>query len=169
MKLFISIIVMFTALLSLAEMENHPVVEKVEEINTLRETLVKGVSGTTQVTPPVFKAVCKPVGMRAKAIAKENGWKFRQASEKYRNPNHKPTALELEAIKRFEKESLTSFFETDKSGNRHYFRRITVQKACLACHGPKDKRPEFIKNKFPQDKAFGFKEGDLRGIYHVEL
>jgi hypothetical protein len=31
----------------------------------------------------------------------------------------------------------------------------------------KNNRPEFIKNKYPQDLAFDFKEGDLRGMYSV--
>ena len=46
-------------------------------------------------------------------------------------------------------------------------RRITVQPSCLACHGPKDERPAFVKKDYPEDRAYGFEDGDLRGIYAV--
>jgi hypothetical protein len=31
----------------------------------------------------------------------------------------------------------------------------------------KGARPEFIKEKYPQDLAYNFKAGDLRGMYSV--
>ena len=51
----------------------------------------------------------------------------------------------------------------------HYFRRIDVGAKCLGCHGPKNSRPDFIKKKYGPDRAFDFKVGDLRGLYHVKL
>jgi hypothetical protein len=42
-----------------------------------------------------------------------------------------------------------------------------VQPSCLACHGPKDERPAFVKKDYPEDRAYGFEDGDLRGIYAV--
>lgn len=45
-----------------------------------------------------------------------------------------------------------------------YFRRINVQASCLACHGLKDNRPEFVKKNYPQDLAYNFKVGDLREV-----
>ena len=48
-----------------------------------------------------------------------------------------------------------------------YARRITVQPSCLACHGPKDQRPDFVKTGYPDDRAYGFEAGDLRGLYAV--
>jgi hypothetical protein len=43
------------------------------------------------------------------------------------------------------------------------YRRIDVQPSCMACHGSKDSRPAFIKNKYgDHDRAFNFKPGDLR-------
>jgi hypothetical protein len=32
-----------------------------------------------------------------------------------------------------------------------YLPRITVEAACLACHGPQDKRPAFVKQGDPND------------------
>lgn len=48
-----------------------------------------------------------------------------------------------------------------------YLRRITVEPSCLACHGERSTRPAFIVQNYPQDKAFAFKAGDLRGAYSV--
>lgn len=55
---------------------------------------------------------------------------------------------------------------SQKPGLRIY-RRIDVRKNCLLCHGEKNRRPDFIKEKYPEDRAFDFKEGDLRGMYSV--
>lgn len=136
-----------------------------EEVDQMRRNLVKGVP--EKVTAATFKAVCKPVGMRAKQIADDKKWLFRQASHKNRNPNHAANETELEAIRRFQKDrSLTSIW-LQEQGRNHYFRRITVQKACLACHGSKSARPVFVQKKYPADRAFDFKAGDLRGVYHI--
>jgi hypothetical protein len=42
-----------------------------------------------------------------------------------------------------------------------------VQPSCLACYGPKDERPAFVKKDYPEDRAYSFEDGDLRGIYAV--
>jgi len=75
--------------------------------------------------------------------------------------------IEIKIIQKMEKDTeLISFWKKSKVG-LHYFRRIDVQKACLKCHGSKDHRPNFVKKGYPNDKAFGFIVGDLRGIYSV--
>jgi hypothetical protein len=43
---------------------------------------------------------------------------------------------------------------------------------CLACHGDpqKDIQPavlQTISKLYPDDKAIGYKEGDLRGAWHI--
>lgn len=145
--------------------EISEVVEKVEEVNSLRENLVKAVPA--QPTGKTFKAVCAPVGKKAKSIAKDEGWKFKQVSHKYRNPNNKAQGVELEAIKKMQNDKSLMGYWLESGDERHYFRRITVRKDCLACHGSKSSRPEFVTKKYPNDKAYGFQQGDLRGLYHV--
>ncbi|MBT4761655.1 MAG: DUF3365 domain-containing protein [Bdellovibrionaceae bacterium] len=148
-----------------ADSSMQNMVQAVESVNDMRESLVSGVKGN--VTPTTFKAVCKPVGKRAKMIAKKNGWIFRQVSYKNRNSNSTPNELEAKAIVKFEQnKKLVSYFEQE-SDRIHYYRRISVQSSCLNCHGNKESRPHFIQKKYPHDKAFGFKTGDLRAIYSV--
>lgn len=52
------------------------------------------------------------------------------------------------------------------AGVNHY-RRINVEPSCLACHGTTASRPAFVKDNYPDDKAFDFQVGDLRGMYAV--
>jgi hypothetical protein len=88
---------------------------------------------------------------------------------KYRTPAHAPDAEAAGLFPRFESEptldSLWLRSEHDGARGLRYLRRITVEPACLACHGAKDARPDFIKEKYPEDRAFGFAAGDLRGLY----
>lgn len=50
---------------------------------------------------------------------------------------------------------------------------IKLQSQCLVCHGPADQlMPEIKKqlvDRYPQDQATGFQEGELRGWFWVEL
>lgn len=142
------------------------VVTEVEKLNSLRETMVLSVPNEN-VDVQTFKAACGPVGVMAKKMAKENNWIFRQASHKNRNLKNATTKLEEKAIRRFKRQRELEAFWLNLNGVDHYFRRITVQKQCLSCHGAKGSRPDFVKKKYPKDKAFGFKVGGLRGLYHV--
>jgi hypothetical protein len=57
-------------------------------------------------------------------------------------------------------------------GGESFFRYtapIYVEKQCLACHGAKDKRPAFIVEKYPEDKAYGLEAGDFRGIISIRM
>lgn len=139
-------------------------------LNEMRESLAATID-TAAVDKRTFKRVCKPVGQRAKQLGADRGWDVQQLAKKYRNPAHEPD----EEARRLHEEFATSSELTerwirttrnDREGWR-YARRITVQPSCMACHGPKEERPEFVKNGYPEDRAYGFEEGDLRGIYSV--
>lgn len=145
----------------------------IENINSMRNELARSLENTTEPpTMETFKEVCRPVGMRLKKVGAENGWQVKQIAKKYRNPNHAPQTLhETMAIAKFEQNpDLIGFWEReilkDEQGI-HYYRRINVSQSCLACHGAKNARPDFIAEKYPEDLAFDFQEGDLRGMYSV--
>lgn len=148
------------------------VVETIEQIDAMRSSLAASIDGNEEVDAETFGRVCKPVGMRLKQTAQENGWLMRQLAARYRNPAH---ALDPEAeslFPRFEAglDSLDSLWlrsEHEDTPGWRYLRRITVEPACLACHGVKEARPDFVKANYPEDRAFGFQSGDLRGLYSV--
>lgn len=119
-----------------------------------------------------MKEVCKPVGMRAMQLSQEQGWQVKQIASKYRNPAHAPDNLQSKiALARFDQNpDLVGFWDREtvngQEGTR-YYRRINVEASCLACHGGKGDRPQFVKDNYPQDLAYDFRVGDLRGMYAV--
>ena len=126
-------------------------VQEIENLDAMRSGLASTLEGsTTEPTMETMKEVCKPVGMRA----------------------HAPDYLHaLMALAKFKNDpELMGFWDSEtidgQQGTR-YYRRINVESSCLACHGGKNARPQFVKDKYPQDLAFDFKVGDLRGMYSV--
>ncbi|WP_172820817.1 DUF3365 domain-containing protein [Cyanobium sp. NIES-981] len=148
-------------------------VDQMEQLDRLRIGLAATLEGSTEEpTLDTMKEVCMPVGRRAAAIGKENGWTVRQVATKYRNPDHAPAnAQEREVIDLFSRHpQIQGLWQPSAEGQPagvSYYRRIAVQPSCLACHGSKDSRPAFVKERYPQDRAFDFKPGDLRGMYAV--
>jgi len=148
-------------------------VAEIEYLDATRSGLASSLEGSTETpTLQTMKEVCKPVGMKAQQLSRENGWQVKQLASKYRNPAHAAnTPQETMALAKFEQDSdLTGFWEreiiNDQAGTR-YYRRINVEASCLACHGVKGDRPQFVKDNYPDDRAYDFHVGDLRGMYAV--
>ncbi|NER81725.1 MAG: DUF3365 domain-containing protein [Leptolyngbya sp. SIO1D8] len=166
------------SILSPAYAETNPTelakaVEEIEHLDAMRSGLASTLEGATEVpTLQTMKEVCKPVGMRAQQLGQENGWQVKQIARKYRNPAHAPDDSHARmALAKFEQNpELTGFWEREtlagEVGTR-YYRRINVEASCLACHGAKRDRPQFVKDNYPQDLAYDFNVGDLRGMYAV--
>lgn len=115
--------------------------------------------------------VCKEQAPKiAQRIAKENGVMIGRTSAKLRNPmNGAPTwAAGVLASTPTEARVLTN---TD--GSMGVVLPIKLSGACLACHGdPASMDPAVtaaLREKYPKDQATGFKEGDLRGWFWVEM
>ena len=141
-------------------------------LDQMRSGLAGTLEGSTEpVDAGTFAQVCKPVGMQAAQLSKENGWQVRQVAVKYRNPANQADEEAADISARFmsEADMDSLWIHTSINGAQgwRYLRRITVEPACLACHGEKDSRPEFVKSKYTEDKAFDFEVGDLRGLYSV--
>ncbi|MBL7744165.1 MAG: DUF3365 domain-containing protein [Chitinophagaceae bacterium] len=102
---------------------------------------------------------------------------IRRSSDKVRNPANAPDSLEQRILSSFyqmikQKKELTPVLEKDAEGNLHYFKPIIFQAMCLDCHGDRSTqiKPDVwrtIQYKYPADSAFNYKEGDLRGVWHV--
>ena len=140
------------------------------EIDSIRSALAQHVAGQI-ANSETFVQVCKPVGKRAMELSEVSGWTIEQVAIKYRNPAHKADELAVAVMQRFE--DLPELYDVwerilvgEDTGWR-YFYPIRVQSACLACHGAKESRPDFIVQGYPEDQAYNFMEGDLRGLYSV--
>ncbi len=177
LQLVVLVFSLGSAMVAKAEAKASPgallgkVAASVEEVDGMREALVQGLPAGGKVDATTFAQICKPVGLRAQAIGKELGVSFVQMSDRFRNPKHKADAAAEGAMKQFQANPELKAFLTSASQDGvvsyRYFRRITVLAQCLACHGAKDARPAFIPTNFPDDRAFGFAAGDLRGVYSV--
>ena len=108
-------------------------------------------------------------------FAKE-GIMIRRAAARFRNPGNSPDSLEKTVIDSYlfsirSKQSLNDTL-VQQPGSMHFFKPIILQAMCKNCHGDLllDISPaalKEIKKRYPDDLATGFKEGDLRGIWHV--
>ncbi|MFN4762672.1 DUF3365 domain-containing protein [Gillisia sp. Q332] len=104
---------------------------------------------------------------------------IKRTSDKLRNPENKPSERELEIINMYhklisEEREMTPIVEVDKNNNKHYYAPIMLKVNCLACHGKVEefvslKTDSIIKSLYPNDKAIGYSEGDLRGIWSIEF
>ncbi|MFI4898243.1 MAG: DUF3365 domain-containing protein [Phycisphaerales bacterium JB059] len=112
--------------------------------------------------------------VRAPAIAQDvserHGVRIGRTSWKLRNPSNRPPVwADLAADDRPEE---LRFF-ADRSGRFGALLPIRLAGNCLACHGaPSDLAPgvpEALARRYPDDRATGFKAGDLRGWFWVEV
>lgn len=145
--------------------------KKIDEVDSFRNSLAKTLKSDQAITEETFNTVCKPVGGKIKMIAESTGWTFKQVTHKNRNEKN---AID-ENVKKYydsflnDAKKMRESYKTEINGvtGTRYLQKITVQENCLSCHGQLDKRPQFIKDKYANDKAYDFKVGDLRGVYSV--
>jgi hypothetical protein len=102
---------------------------------------------------------------------------IRRTSLKLRNTDNAPTDEEKAIIKKYNElkahgEELKPIVESGKTEQIHFYAPIKIKKKCLSCHGQigvsmEQKSDSIIKILYPSDKAIGYKEGDLRGIWSI--
>lgn len=110
-------------------------------------------------------------------MAKSGGWKIGRTALRVRNPNNAPDAFEKAALDEFAAKAaggadVATLAKADivEEGGKRVFRlvkAIPLGEPCLGCHGSelKPEVQEVIGKLYPQDKATGFKTGDLRGAF----
>jgi hypothetical protein len=106
----------------------------------------------------------------------------KRTSMKYRNPLNEPDKYERVALKYYEKLA--------KDGNElppelihkinlrdetyfYFYRPLVMSGLCVQCHGKQDDmNPELVSvlhEKYPEDKALNYNEGDFRGLIRVKV
>jgi len=116
----------------------------------------------------------------AGAVSSEQGMQISRVSLKNRNPDMgEPTLWQSKVLEEFEsrkaggeKPVTLSYSEVVEHGGQQEFRfmkAIPTGKLCLTCHGTNISPAvqKKITALYPQDKAVGYKEGDLRGAFVV--
>lgn len=112
----------------------------------------------------------------AKAISAEKGMEVSRISLKNRNPvmgvaNEWQTKVlnDFEAKKAAGEDPATMTYAEVVDKEFRFMKAIPTGAVCLKCHGT-DLSPEVtakLTELYPQDKATGYKEGDLRGAFVV--
>jgi hypothetical protein len=115
----------------------------------------------------------------AKAVSLEQGVQVSRVSTRNRNPGNAPNDWQAEVLASFEKRidegedaGGLSWQETvDSADGKQYrfMKAIPTGGVCLACHGTAIDAAvaEKIAELYPQDRATGFSEGELRGAFVV--
>lgn len=125
--------------------------------------------------------VCSRIAQSlTREIAAEHRVSMRRVSLKNRNPRNAPDAWERQVLQRWERdlkagrpigEVATWRIENGRRVYR-YMRPIKIaMPLCLECHGTQIK-PEvrrLLRERYPNDKATGYKQGDLRGAFSVTI
>ena len=101
----------------------------------------------------------------------------KRTSAKLRNPANAPDSMEAAVFALFTRQKdsglqIKPVLINTEAGSNHYFKPIMMQAMCLNCHGEKNKHIaqatwDSIQKKYPADAAFNYKEGDIRGVWHI--
>ena len=113
------------------------------------------------------------------SLSKSYNARIQRISDQPRNPQNQPDALDLAIIDAYKKQitagqELQAHLENTGSEIIFYSPIIILNPLCLNCHGEPGSTAEqvnidFIKTKYPEDKAVGYKLGDLRGVWKIVL
>lgn len=112
-------------------------------------------------------------------VSNLKGRQLSRVSLKNRNLHNAPNEWEKAVLEDFETrkengedtQSLIYAEIINENGKKQFrfMKAITTQKECLTCHGEKINKAvkKYIEELYPDDKAIGFKEGDIRGAFVV--
>lgn len=100
----------------------------------------------------------------------EKNYSIARISEKNRNKSNGASQEELSLLRNFTKENNSALVEYDDK--TIFYKAIYIgMPTCLKCHGTEDNMDKetlkLISERYPEDKATGYKEGDLRGAWKI--
>lgn len=141
--------------------------------DSLRNTLLRTIS---ESGPEEAVKFCNLNALNLTSSFASNGIAISRVTDQPRNPENMLSDFDRVQFNKYKNlkekgDSLTTL-TLEANNEVHYYKPILIQTMCLTCHG----RPEKEMNKqlaavidslYPSDKAKGYKEGDLRGMWHV--
>jgi hypothetical protein len=115
----------------------------------------------------------------AQSLSERQGWEVGRTALKFRNPENAPDDWEREVLNRFEaaraggaSPGTLEFAERVQTENGpvfRYMKAIPTGELCLVCHGAA-LSPEVsakLQTLYPDDRATGFRVGDIRGAFTI--
>jgi hypothetical protein len=125
-------------------------------------------------------SVCNTTAMPiTKRVALEQGLQLSRVSLKFRNPANRPNDWQREVLESFEgrraageQAAQLTWSDVRDVGGQPQFRfmkAIPTSGLCLQCHGNSlgPEVSERLEELYPEDKATGFGQGDIRGAFVV--
>lgn len=111
------------------------------------------------------------------SLHQHEGISLKRISLQERNAANAPTEDERKALESLQEflthQKLPEYFVEERERVYKYYKPLIITKElCLACHGEIEKDSElsrFMDEHYPQDKAKGYKMGELRGAVVVEI
>lgn len=128
-------------------------------------------------------AVCRDKAPQmAKGLSEQTGWAIRRVSLKNRNPKAVPDAWEQAVLQDFERRLAAGedpvkidkgeLVTIDGQKTYRYMKALPTQELCLDCHGMNDSLAPGVEAKlkelYPDDKATGYREKQIRGAITVK-
>ena len=112
------------------------------------------------------------------SLSKAHNATIKRTTLKPRNPQNAPTDAERIVLDKYETshkagEKVKPVVVADKSGNTFYA-PIFTNEICLRCHGKIEEtlskeNYDHILINYPMDKAVGYVDGDLRGMWSIKF
>lgn len=152
-----------------------------ETVKEFMQSLKKELQAGMQDGGPVNAiSVCN---LTAPAIANtysvRNGWDVGRTSLKLRNPANAPDTWERAVLESFEERKQSGedpatmeyheVVQQNDTTELRYMKAIPTGKICLVCHGEQvdSTTKKRIETLYPNDKAIGYREGDIRGAFTI--
>ena len=113
----------------------------------------------------------------ANKINAEGKVKVSRVSLKNRNPDNAPNAWQQAVLVKFESRKAagedvkTMDYSEIVENEFRYMKAIPTNMVCLKCHGSEidPKVAAKLDKLYPEDKARGYKQGDIRGAFYVTM
>jgi hypothetical protein len=108
-------------------------------------------------------------------VSGEQGVAAGRTSDRLRNPANAPRrwAMPFVAAHAGRAARTVEGYAVDLGDKVGVLRPIVEQRLCAGCHGPADGFAPgvtlVLRERYPADRAIGFKEGEIRGWYWVEM
>ena len=152
-----------------------------EAIKLLGSELKTTLKASMKTKGPVESiSVCNVSALKiAKSVSDKKGFTVARTSLKNRNKENQADNWEKKVLEQFEQRKAKGedikkmeFSEVvEHKGKKvfRYMKAIPTGDICLKCHGDNIAPPiaEKINSLYPEDKASGFKKGDIRGAFSV--
>ena len=136
-----------------------------------------------QAGPTAVIEVCQASSdwIATKVDRRNGGWEVGRTSLKLRNPDNAPVSWEMMVLQSIEARKangedpkLLSYSEVVTEGGIESYRFMmaipTAEKPCIICHGDAidGEITALLDKHYPNDKARGFKAGDIRGAFTLQ-